>query len=467
MRLHRSLSIAVIATFAVAAAPRAQTVADPLTRQIDSIFARFTAEGPGCAAGVYQDGKIRFAKGYGSANIEYGAPITPKTPFIVGSVSKQFTAAAIALLIEDGRLSPNDDVRKYVPELPDYGKTITVDQLVHHTSGLRDFWTLVDAAGMRNDDSYAVSDILRLAARQRHLNFDPGSEYAYSNTGYVTLGVIVQRVTGKTLAQFAAERIFGPLGMASTHFHDDHTMPVRGRAAAYSPVTGGGWRINVWNNDIVGQGGVMTTVEDLLKWDENFYTGKVGGRGFLARQLQRSPLTDGRPNTYAYGLIIGEYRGVPIVDHSGSTGGYRAVITRYPSAHTSFVALCNLSTADPTTLMRRVADVVLASKFTQQVAATPRPAGARQVGAPAPAVGDVSRLAGSYYSDELDAVYEISATPRGLLLKRPRTTAADTLVALDAQTFRAGGLTLHFATVDTPTFTLDAGRARGIEFVRK
>ena len=461
----RSASFLLIAIIAAQTA-RAQS-ADPLAKRIDSVFARYTSNGPGCAAGVYQDGKIRFEKGYGSANIEFNAPITPTTPFIVGSVSKQFTAAAVALLIEDGKLSPDDDIRKYVPEIPDYGKPIRVRDLIHHTSGLRDFWTLVDAAGMRNDDTYSVSDILQLAARQQHLSFDPGGEYAYSNTGYVTLGVIVQRVSGKSLAQFAAERIFGPLGMTSTHFHDDHTMPVRGRAAAYSPTANGGWRINIWNNDIVGQGGVMTTVEDLFKWDENFYTGKVGGKGFLARQLHTGVLTSGQSITYAYGLQIGEYRGLPIVDHSGSTGGYRAVITRYPTAHTSFVALCNVSTADPSTMMRRVADVVLANRFTQPAATAQRPtAGARQASSSTlVAVGELAKLAGRYYSDELDAWYEFSATDRALMLKRPRN-APDTLAASDPRTFRTGGFTLHFAP-NAGSFTLDAGRARGIEFVRK
>jgi CubicO group peptidase (beta-lactamase class C family) len=440
---------------------------DPLTRRIDSVFARYTSNGPGCAAGVYQDGKIRFEKGYGLANIEFNAPITPTTPFLVGSVSKQFTAAAAALLIEDGKLSPDDDIRKYVSEIPDYGKPIRVRDLIHHTSGLRDWWTLVEVAGMRNDDTYAVDDVLHLAARQRHLSFDPGAEYAYSNTGYIVLGVIVQRVSGKSLAQFAAERIFGPLGMTSTHFHDDHTVTVRGRAAAYSPTTKGDWRINIWNNDIVGQGGVMTTLEDLLKWDENFYTGKVGGKGFLARQLKPGMLSNGQAITYAYGLQIGEYRGLPIVDHSGSTGGYRAVITRYPTVHTSFVALCNVSTADPSTMMRRVADVVLANRFTQPATTAQRQGpGARQAGSSAPVpMGELAKLAGRYYSEELEAWYDVSATDRALIIKRPRNTP-DTLIATDSRTYRSAGFTFHFAS-NAASFTLDAGRARGMEFVRK
>src|SRR5689334_22822684 len=194
VREGRSAMLGALIIFAGARLSTAQSLDATTVRRIDSVFSRFTAETPGCAAGVYQNGRIVFAKGYGSSNIEYGVPITPQTPFIMGSVSKQFTAAAIALLVQDGRIRLDDDVHKYVPELPDYGKKIPIDHLVHHTSGLRDFWSLVDASGMRPDDGYTVADVVRLASRQRHLNFDPGAEYNYSNTGYVLLGVIVQRV---------------------------------------------------------------------------------------------------------------------------------------------------------------------------------------------------------------------------------------------------------------------------------
>ncbi|HMA23129.1 MAG: serine hydrolase domain-containing protein [Gemmatimonas sp.] len=470
MSVRRIAWCAVIASIVTTIPAAAQsTFPDSIVRRIDAVFARYPADAPGCALGVFQNGRIALAKGYGLANVEYGIPITPHTPFIMGSVSKQFTAATIALLVEQGRISLGDDVRKYVPELPDYGKRVTIDNLVHHTSGIRDFWALYEAAGTRLDDGYTVDDILSLAARQRHLNFDPGAEYNYSNTGYVLLGVIVQRVTGKTLRQFAAEQIFTPLGMSTSHFHDDHNQPVRGRAFAYSPVVGGGWRINVWNNDVVGQGGLMTTVEELQKWDENFYTGAVGGRGFLARQLERGKLNDGTTLTYAFGLEVASYRGVPLVEHSGSTGGYRTDITRFPSLHTSVVTMCNVSTADAVTLAHRVADVVLGGRFTQPVPAATTRAGARQTGSTV-ALGDRERsaLVGRYYSDELSATYDVAAVGGALVLRRGRA-ALDTLRAVDARTFRAGGITLHFTAsgIDSgPAFTIENGRARGIEFAR-
>jgi CubicO group peptidase (beta-lactamase class C family) len=467
-----AIAVAVLGLAGSTASHAQSAGSDSLTKAIDQVFARFTPSGPGCGVAVYQDGKVRFAKGYGAANIEYDAPITPETPFITGSLSKQFTAAAIALLVEEKRIALSDDVRKYLPELPDYGKPITIDHLVHHTSGLRDWWELVGLAGLRYDDTYAVQDVLDMTARQRALNFDPGSKYLYSNTGYIALGAIVQRVTGKSLRAFADERIFKPLGMTHTHFQDDHTQPVPGRASAYSPRPGGGYSINIWNNDLVGQGGVMTTLRDLARWDENFYTGTVGGPGFLARQLERGKLTDGTLLTYAFGLEIGTYRGLPIVDHSGSTGGYRTDLLRFPAQHTSVAALCNVSNAAPTTLTKRVADIVLRNSFTQPVAAaTPTPGGRGGVaGAPVSSGSSagtaMSRFTGRFYSDELQATYEVVASDGKLVVKRPRGQV-DTLTVRDSATFGGGGITLRFASEPVAGFALDGGRVRNILFVRK
>jgi CubicO group peptidase (beta-lactamase class C family) len=442
------------------------TPADAISRDIDAVFARYTPDGPGCATGVFQNGRIVFAKGYGLANIEYDVPLSPRTPMIMGSVTKQFTAAAIALLVEQGRLSLDDDVHKYVPELADYGQPITVRQLVHHTSGIRDWWALVEAAGMRSDDGYTVQDVLAMAARQKHLNFTPGAEYNYSNTGYVLLGVIVQRVSGQTLRQFAAERIFAPLGMTASHYHDDHNEPVKGRAFAYRPIAGkpGAWTIDVWNNDIVGQGGLMTTVEDLQRWDENFYTGSVGGKGFLARQLERGRLNDGTVLPYAFGLQVGTYRGLAMVEHGGSTGGYRTALTRFPAQHTSVVTMCNVSTADASGLALRVADVVLAAHFTAPVpASTPAPRAPAPAGSVALCEAQLSSMTGRFYSEELNTTYTLARAGSSLVLARLRAEP-DTLRAIDAQTLRGRGLTLRFT--GPSTFTADTGRARGLEFRR-
>jgi hypothetical protein len=323
--------------------------------------------------------------------------------------------------------------------------------------------------------------MLTLASRQHRLNFDPGDEYNYSNTGYVALGEIVRRVSGKSLREFAAERIFSPLGMSVSHFHDDHNQPVRGRAFAYSPVAARqpapgmgsaatpGWRINVWNNDIVGQGGLMTTVEDLAKWDENFYTGKVGGPNFLAQQLDRGRLNNGTLLAYAFGLEVGEYRGLPIVEHGGSTGGYRTDIARFPSAHTSVVTMCNVSTADAGGMAHRVADAVLAARFTKPVPAPVTRAAAQQGATTSPPADvAVSGFGGKFYSDELNANYDLTPVAGALVLRRAHA-GPDTLRAVDARTFRGAGLTLRFpadGSAPVRSFTVENGRARGLEFTR-
>lgn len=472
----RLLLGALIAT-GLAASVSAQAPASSLTRQVDEIFSSFTPDGPGCAVAVYQNARVVLAKGYGSANLEYGVPITPSTPFIVGSVSKQFTAAAIALLVEENRIALTDDVRKYVPELPDYGTPITIDHLVHHTSGLRDWWELVGMAGLRYDDTYTAQDVLDMTARQRGLNFTPGERYVYSNTGYIVLGIVVQRVTGRSLREFAADRIFGPLMMTDSHYQDDHTQPVRGRAYAYSPAAGGRYTINVWNNDLVGQGGVMTTVLDLAKWDGNFDTGKVGGPGFLQRQLERGTLNSGSALTYAFGLQIGTYRGVDLVEHTGSTGGYRAVLTRFPKQHTTIAVLCNVSNAAPVTLAHRVADHLLRDSFTAPIPAptatnaaagdersSDEPVAALQLSA-----AELAKFAGRYYSEELGALYEITVGGSTISVKRPRGKP-EALTARDAVTLRGTVGTLRFTLgLDqrAERFVLDAGRVQNLTFVRR
>ena len=440
---------------------------------IDSLFLPYAHSGsPGCAVGVYQRGAVAFARGYGFANLNHDVPITPSTRFTVGSVSKQFTAASIALLVRAGRVSLDDDVRKYVPEFPAYDPPVRVRHLVHHTSGLRDFWELVGLSGIRYDDGYTNEDMLAMAARQKALNFPPGAEYRYSNTGYLAMAMIVQRVTGQSLRRFADSAIFRPLGMQHTLFLDDHNEVVPGRATAYSPA-GNGWRIDVWNNDIVGQGGIVTTLADLQKWDENFYHGRVGGPEFLALMHTTEPLNSGRENKYAFGVNVESYRGRRLVQHTGSTGGYRAALYRFPELHTSFAMLCNASTANTGVLALRMADIVLGDSLgaATPVAARPAAPPGRSTAAPRPA--EHAAILGRYTSPELnDAVWEIAAGDSAgtLQLRRPRSRPA-TLVAADAPYRYTDGaeLVLRFdppARGRAPGFQLDGSRVQAIRFVR-
>ncbi|HEX9165606.1 MAG TPA: serine hydrolase domain-containing protein [Gemmatimonadales bacterium] len=338
---------------------------DTMSARIDSIFTAWNGtDRPGCALGVDRDGQALYRRGYGMADLQHDLAITPASIFHVASISKQFAAFTVALLAQDGRLSLDDEVRKYVPEVPDFGTPITIRHLIHHTSGLRDQWELLAMAGWRfSTDLITEQDVLRITARQKALNFAPGSEYAYSNTGYTLLGTIVKRVTGQSLQQVADARIFKPLGMTSTHFHDDHSMIVRGRTSAYEPRQGGGWRISIPTFDTYGATSLFTTVDDLLKWERNFDTKQVGGEALLAAAQQPTRLTTGMPLNYGYGLSMGSYRGTPAIGHGGADAGYRADVVRFPEHGLAVAVLCNGSPAAPGNLSRQVAGILLADKL--------------------------------------------------------------------------------------------------------
>ena len=341
-----------------------QGVTTEQSKKVDEIFAKWDrTNSPGCALSVMQGGKIVYKRAYGMANLDHDVILTTDTPFHVASISKQFTAASIVLLEQDGKLSFDDDVHKYIPELPDFGAKITIRNLLHHTSGLRDQWDLLDLAGWRYSlDLITNDDVMSVVVRQKALNFAPGAEYSYSNTGFTLLGEIVKRVSGKSLREFTTERIFVPLGMTRTHFRDDHAEIIKHQAYGYSKEKAG-WELSVTNFDTVGATSLFTTVEDLALWDENFYTQKVGGPHFTETMLTHDPLTDGEKNPYAFGLVTGKYRGLDTVDHSGSDAGYRSDLLRFPRQHFSVAALCNAGDSGPSTLTQKVADVLLAGEL--------------------------------------------------------------------------------------------------------
>lgn len=360
------INTAVFAAFCAACGAAVAYAGDEqTTARVDKVFADLEKPGsPGCALGVFRDGKVIYAKGYGLASIELNSPITSQTVFDIGSTSKQFTAASIVLLEQVGKLSFNDDVRKYIPELPDYskngGQKITILNLLNHTSGLRDYLALLQLSGVSGDSVTTDDDALALIIRQKNLNFTPGSEWAYSNTGYFLLSIIVRRVSGMTLREFAAKNIFQPLGMTHTIFRNDHTLLVPNRALAYDPVENG-YKLDVSYYEQLGDGAVHTSVEDLAKWDENFYSGRVGSKSFLEELQQRGKLNNGKQLDYAKGLFIKDAHGLHTVRHGGAWGGYRAELLRFPDQHFSVACLCNVGNADPEKRADRVADVYLGS----------------------------------------------------------------------------------------------------------
>ena len=344
-------------------------------RAADALFAQWAKPSTaGCALGVLKDGKTLYVQGYGHADIEHSVPITASTVFHIASLSKQFTAFAIYLLEREGRLSLDDDIRKYLPELHDFHRTITIRDLLHHTSGLRDQWNLLAMAGWRLEDVITQEDVVNLIWRQQELNFHPNDEFLYSNTGYTLLGLIVQRVSGKSLREFTDQRIFAPLGMRSTHFHEHYGDLVANRAYSYDRQPDGRYAYVALSYSTVGPSSLFTTIEDLARWDENFYTGAVGGRDLLQKMQIKGHLNNGKEIDYASGLVVNEYRGLRTVNHAGGDAGFRTELLRFPDEHFSVITLCNAGDADAPALAYRVADIYLASHLK---GSPPKPATAR------------------------------------------------------------------------------------------
>ena len=369
----RTLAVVVIA---FPAAGQSGPPVDTLTA-VDAIFTGWTSSTtPGCAVGVARDGRVILTRAYGMANLEYDVPITPRTIFEAGSVSKQFTAAAVVLLALDGKLSLEDPVRKYIPELPRYGDSITIRQMLTHTSGLRDWGTVVGAAGWpRGTRTYTHRHVLDVISRQKSLNYRPGDEYLYSNSNYNLAAMIVERVSGQSLSDFTRARLFQPLGMTSTSWRDEYRRVVKHRSTAYSGNPTTGFLQDMPFENVYGNSSLLTTVEDLIKWNQNFVNPVVGGPRFVAEMQTQGRLNRGRTIPYALGLVRENWRGLPVVSHGGATAGYRAFLARYPEQRLDVALLCNSGSVNPEAIANRVAEVFLGDRL--QPAATPTATGAR------------------------------------------------------------------------------------------
>lgn len=357
--------LSAIGVMLVGGAP-GRSATDPDPKAVDAIFAKYDhTNTPGCAVGVFQNGQTIYGRGFGMADLNQGVPISTSTVFYIASTSKQFTAMSTALLAEQGKISLDDPVRQWVPELPAFADRVTIRNLVHHTSGIRDYLGLWGTSGRSFADEIPEEVGLNLIVRQKALDFEPGTRYSYSNSGYFLLSVIVHRASGKTLRQFAEANIFGPLGMTATHFHDNNAEIVGGRAEGYQPLPGGGFEIVRTSFALVGDGGLLTTIQDLARWDENFYANRLGIRGAALVEQVTTPgrLNTGEAQTYAFGLSVGQYRGQPVIEHGGSFIGYRAQLLRFPAQHFSVAVLCNDYTAQPERIAQQVADLYLAERL--------------------------------------------------------------------------------------------------------
>jgi CubicO group peptidase (beta-lactamase class C family) len=340
--LKRTTIVFLLISLTVTAFASTSETPDPAS-QVDELFTVFDSDSrPGVAVAVIQNGEIVYQKGFGMADLERSVPITPESVFEIGSISKQFTAMCIMLLENDGKLSLDDNIRKYIPEMPEYERQITLRHLLHHTSGVRDIETLVPLAGMHWFNYYSDEQMLELITRQKNLNFPPGERFLYSNSGYILLAQVVSRVSGHSLREFAQKRIFDPLGMENTTFWDQPGQIVPKRALAYAAEGEDGYRLAMWNMPFAGPAGVYTSVGDLALWDANFYDNKLGGGALLIKKMETPGLLEnGEPTEYAAGLSVETRSGLPMISHNGAWMGYRASMQRYPEQRLSIVMLLN------------------------------------------------------------------------------------------------------------------------------
>ena len=435
-----------------------------LTPLVDTLFAEWDKpDSPGCTVAIICNGEVIYQKGFGMANLEYGIPNEPDTIYHVASISKQFTAFAVQLLASEGKLSLDDDVRKHLPELDDFGSCMTIRHLIHHTSGLRDQWNLLGLAGWRSGDVITEEDILKMVWRQRELNFELGTEMSYSNTGYTLLGLITKRVSGLSLRQFCQERIFVPLGMAHTHFHDDNTEIVKGRAYSYASKSDGTFANSPLQFANIGATSLFTTVNDLALWDQNFDTPTVGDAALIAEMHKGGRLNDGSELDYASGIIHGRYRGLRTVGHDGADAGFRTAYRRFPDQRFTVIAFANLGSFNANLIINKVADLFLGDLMNSVVEGAsdaPMTPAEFHLG-----VDHHSGYVGDYYSDELGVIYRISQSEDGLKMDFPKGVAI--LQPVGEDIFNAhpiGEMTFERQSEKITGFRLDNGRVRRLLF---
>lgn len=409
-----------------AASAFGQTTEESIGKQIDQLFSNYNAATPGVAVAVVNDGKIVFKKGYGTANLEYDLPITPTTVFQIASVSKQFTAFSIYLLEKQGKISLEDDVRKYLPEVPDVGKTVRIKHLLAHTSGIKDQAALMTLAGWRSGDVATTQNVMRFLSRQKELNFEPGSQYLYSNSGYTLLAEIVKRVSGQSFAEFTKKNIFEPLGMNDTQFYDDFERIVKNRADSYE-LENGTYKKKPLSDSAAGPSNLYTTAEDMAKWVLNFEKPVVGDAELIRRFNEASLLSngdrviwsisDGEPGYHAKGQIHWNYRGLHLMSHGGHAAAFRSFLGRFPDKGLAVIALSNDEHYQNFNTSIRIAEFYLKDDL------KPIPIRNTTAAQPRSAVipnADLKGFEGRFYNEELDTAYNAKTVNGKLLLSHIR-----------------------------------------------
>lgn len=411
----------------------AQDTPDPRASRVDALFAHLNgAPSPGLAVAVVRDGKVILRRGYGLASIEHRAPITPSTVFDIASAAKQFTGLAVAMLISEGKIKLGDDIRTYIPELPDLGRRITVDHLLHHTSGVRDWPGALLVGGWKFDDAITFNQILTMAYNQRGLNFEPGAEYLYSNTGYNLLAEMVRRVTGRPFGEWTRERLFRPLAMADTHFRDHYTEVIPNRAFGYARGSDANYHQMPDNLIAFGSSSLFSTVDDLARWLINFDEAAVGGRAAMSLAQTRGTLTNGKTIDYAFGFIHGKHRGLPMIFHDGAWAAFGSMLVYFPEQRFGVVILTNGSSVNAGNAVIKVTEIYLEKEL--------GPADSAPSAKPAPKVAVPPAVLGDYVGlYRLSPGSYVRIRPEGAALTSEATREKPvTLSAISEREFRAG-----------------------------
>ena len=443
---------------------------------VDAVFSDWDKPNtPGGAVGIIQDGKLMYAKGYGIADLEHDVKITPSSVFYIGSVSKQFVTFCILLLEEQEKLDLDDNIQKYFPDFPEYGSPLTIRHFIHHTSGVRDYLTLMFLKGRNYLDEISVEEVYELIKRQAELNFTPGDQYLYSNSCYFMLALIVEQVSGESIRNFAKKNIFDPLGMMHSQFYDDNTDLIKNRVFSYEVNEEKEMGFNNLINrfELVGSGGVYSTIEDLYLWDQNFYHNKLGkgGQAIITKMHQEGILNNGESSGYAFAINNGEYRGLKTVSHGGALAGFRSHLVRFPEQKFSVVIVANRADANPGDRSYQLADIFLKDKLAPVPPRTGKPEAGKEAAAElsgAPTVIKNADYPGNYFCEELDVSYSLFEEDNVLKVKIP-SMSAKKFEVIAADQLTADGITFYFTRENGKVtgFRLDAGRVKNLSFVKK
>lgn len=444
------------------------------SQSIDNIFMEWNKPNtPGAAIGIVKNGNLIYSNGYGIGDLEHDIEITPSSVFYIGSVSKQFVTFSILLLEEQGKLNLDDKIQKYLPDFPEYDTPLTIRHFIHHTSGVRDYLTLMYLKGRSYLDKTDKNEVYELIKKQKELNFSPGEKYLYSNSCYFMLAMIIEKAAGQSLKIFAHENIFEPLGMKNSLFYDDNTDLIKNRVFSYKKKNNKeGFDNLIMRFDLVGSGGVYSNIEDLFLWDQNFYNNKLGngGQKIINKMHEEGLLNNTESSGYAFGLNIGVYRGLKTVSHGGSLAGYRAQLMRFPEEKTSIIILANRGDSNPTDKTLQVADVILENEFSEKPQkkkdnTVQNSTNNSKKIFPKQLIGELKDYTGNFYSEELDFNYLVILRDGKLKVEISNYKAQD-LIKFGIDTFNIDNGIIHFKRENKVIvgFELDAGRVTNLKF---